>query len=90
MKYYQDLMQKYEARFPENPQLLIKARLQQMIDIISTVDYNAEISVGKKYSVFVNPEYEKKPKEWKLAFRTGKPATDALKAIAQKWIDEIK
>jgi len=90
MKYYKDQMEKYNARYPENPQLLIKARLQQMIDIISTVDYNAEVSVGRKYTVFVNPEYEKKPKEWKLAFRAGKPATDALKAIAQKWIDEIK
>ncbi|HYC28197.1 MAG TPA: hypothetical protein VEB42_05260 [Chitinophagaceae bacterium] len=90
MKYYQEQMKKFEAQFPENPQLLIKARLQQMINIISDVDYNAEVSVGKKYTVFVNPEYEKKPKEWKLAFRAGKQATDALKGFAQKWIEEIK
>jgi len=39
--------------------------------------------------MFVNPLYERKQKEWKLAFRAGKPATDAMRAFAQKWITEL-
>jgi len=34
--------------------------------------------------------YEKKSKEWKLAFRAGKETTDAIRTIAQKWLQEIK
>jgi hypothetical protein len=89
-KQYQERMKKYEAECPENPQVLIKARLQEMINILSDVDYNAGLTEKGKFKVFADPLYEKKPKEWKLAYRTGKPAADALKAIAQKWMDEIK
>ena len=74
--------------------MLIKKRLEEILNITADVDYAAELKEtewkGKKWKVFVNPAYEKKSKEWKLAFRAGKPVTDAVRAAAEKWLKEFK
>ena len=55
------------------------------------VDYSAELKAGDNgLKIFVNPAYERKPAEWKLAYRAGKPATDALRAAAEKWLKELE
>lgn len=87
-------LKKWEARYPENTQVLLKQRLQEILDITADVDYSAELVErpyrGKTFQYFSNPEYEKKPAEWKLAFRAGKPLTDAVRAAAQQWLKELK
>lgn len=83
-------LQKLDIDFPQNPQELIKRRLQQMLDVTADVDYNAELKEVGKFKVFVNPAYEKKSKDWKLAFRAGKETTEAIRAVAQKWLLELK
>ena len=88
-KLYNEALQKLEAKYPENPQTLIKSRLQEMLDITADVDFNAELKDMNGFKVFVNPAYEKKPSEWKLAFRAGKPTTDAVRAIAQQWLQQL-
>jgi hypothetical protein len=88
-KQYADQMKKYDAQYPEDPRAMIKARLQQMLDITADVDYNAETHQDGRLKRFTNPAYEKKPNEWKLAYRAGKAATDELRAIAQKWLQEL-
>jgi hypothetical protein len=89
-KQYDESKQKFEAEHPEDPQVLIKKRLQQILDVTADVDYAAELKEGYKgKKVFVNPVYEKKPAEWKLAFRAGKAATDAVRAAAQQWLKEL-
>ena len=87
---YQKELDKFNTKYPENPQVLIKKRLKDILDITSDIDYDAELKQVGKYKVFVNPDYEKKSKEWKLAFRAGKTATDAVRAAAEKWIGEIE
>ncbi|HEY0680164.1 MAG TPA: hypothetical protein VGD17_17890 [Chitinophagaceae bacterium] len=82
-------MQKFETEYPENPQPIIKKRLQQILDITADVDYEAELKEAYGKKVFVNPVYEKKPMEWKLAYRSGKAATDAVRAFAEKWMKEL-
>jgi len=87
-------LKNFELKYPENPEMLIKKRLQEMLLVTADVDYGAELKEatwsGKKFNVFVNPVYERKSKEWKLAFRAGKPATDAVRAAAEKWLAEFK
>ncbi len=39
---------------------------------------------------FVNPAYEKKPAEWKMAYRAGKPAVDAARTFAKAWLAELQ
>jgi hypothetical protein len=89
MKIYTDAVNKFETEYPEDPKPLLKKRLQQMLDITESVDYTAELKEGGKYKLFVNPEYERKPKEWKLAYRAGKQVTDAVRSAAQKWLKEL-
>lgn len=89
LKKYGEALKKYESEWPADPKLMIRRRLQQMLDITADVDYSAELKDGRKYREFVNPVYEAKPKEWKLAFRAGKPATDAVRTIAQQWLQEL-
>jgi hypothetical protein len=85
---------KFEDQYPEDPQLLIRKRLEEILKVTGDVDYAAELKdvewQGKKFKVFINPEYEKRSKEWKLAFRAGKPPTDAVRAAAETWLKEFK
>ena len=90
IKLYQDALKKFEIQFPADPRGLIRARLQEMLNITADVDYNAEVHEVNRWKMFVNPAYEAKPKEWKLAYRAGKPATDALRAVAGEWLKELK
>ena len=88
-KTYNQALQKFEEKYPENPQLLIKRRLQEILNITADVDFNAELKDQNGLKLFVNPQYESKPLEWKHAFRAGKPATDAVRAIAQQWLQQL-
>lgn len=90
VKLYNQAMEKFEMEYPTDPTTLLKKRLQQILDITENVDYAAELKNGNKFKLFVNPEYEKKPKEWKLAYRAGKQTTDAVRAAAQQWLKELK
>jgi len=40
--------------------------------------------------VFADAALEARPAEWKMAFRAGKPATDAARAFAQKWLADLQ
>lgn len=83
-------LQKFEERYPEDPKVLLQKRLQEIVAMTNDVDYAAELKEGYNgKKVFVNPAYERKPAEWKLAFRAGKPATDAVRAAAQQWLGEL-
>jgi hypothetical protein len=91
MKQHALEVEKYNDKLPEDYNVLLKRRLQEILDITADVDYEAELKDGygaKK--VFVNPVYEKKRKEWKLAYRAGKTTTDAVRAAASKWLDDLK
>ncbi|MFL5789686.1 MAG: hypothetical protein ACJ748_16615 [Flavisolibacter sp.] len=93
-KQNEDALKDFEQKYPEDPQLLIKRRLEEILNTTSDVDYTAELKEtewkGKKWLVFINPDYEKKSKEWKLAFRAGKPVTDAVRSAAENWLKEFK
>jgi hypothetical protein len=84
-------VQQFELKYPEDPQVLLKRRLQEILDLTADVDYDAELKEGYRgKKIFANPVYEKKPAEWKLAFRAGKQTTDAVRAAAQQWLNEFK
>lgn len=89
-KRYEKEMKAWEESMPENPMMLVKKRLQQVLEITKDVDFDAELveKYGKKR--FVKPEYERKHSNWKYAFRAGKEVTEAVRAFAEQWIKEIK
>lgn len=80
----------WEAKYPSNPLLYVKKRLQEFLDETADIDFNAELITknGKKY--FANPAYERKGNRWKMAFRAGKDVIEPARAFAERWMSEIK
>lgn len=80
----------WEAKYPTNHLQYIKFRLQEFLDNTEAVDFSAQLVErgGKKY--FVNPAYESKGYNWKLAFRAGKDAVETARGFAKQWMSEIK
>ena len=90
LKVYNQAMQNFEAKYPSDPKPILMQRLQEILTITADIDYSAELKDGNNGNkVFVNSTYEKKSAEWKLAFRAGKAATDAVRAAAQQWLNEL-
>ena len=90
LKAQQAELAKFEAAYPENPQLMIKKRLEELLAATADIDYNAELKEAYGKKVFVNPLYERKSPDWKIAFRAGKETTDAVRTIAQQWMQQIR
>ena len=90
LKRHSEAVQKFNAMYPEDMNEMLKKRLQEILDYTEDVDYAAELKEQYGKKVFVNPLYEKKPAEWKLAYRSGKEATDAVRAAARQWLNELK
>ncbi|NCU05914.1 MAG: hypothetical protein GXC73_18265 [Chitinophagaceae bacterium] len=80
----------WEAKYPSNPLLYVKKRLQEFLDETADIDFDAELITrnGKKY--FANPAYERKGNRWKMAFRAGKDVIEPARAFVERWMSEIK
>jgi hypothetical protein len=90
MKGYKTALKAWEEKFPVNVKPMIKVRLQQLLTLTKDVDFNAQLTdrFGKK--VFVNKDFERKPTEWKMAFRAGKEVTTTVQAFARQWLQELQ
>ncbi len=75
-----------ENRMPSDPDVTVKKRLQEFLDISATVDFDAKLSGGS----FVNPEYESKSQQWKLCYRAGREVIKAAREEAQAWMKELE
>jgi hypothetical protein len=83
-------MKDFEKTYPADARVLIAMRLRRFLDVTKDVDYAAQLVDKNKRKVFANEALEAKPAEWKMAFRAGKPATDAARAFAQKWLADLQ
>ncbi|HYM59832.1 MAG TPA: hypothetical protein VEZ11_02945, partial [Thermoanaerobaculia bacterium] len=83
---YAKRMAKWEKEYPADSKVLLKSRLQQFLHETADVDFAAKLNGGR----FVDPRYEAKSSEWKLAFRAGKEPTGKARAFAQSWLAELK
>lgn len=80
----------FEKNYPADSRVLIASRLRHFLDVTKDVDYTATLVAKNKQQVFANEALEAKPAEWKMAFRAGKPATDAARTFAQKWLADLQ
>jgi hypothetical protein len=78
--------QKDTGALDKDPKAQLALRLQQFLDRTADVDFEAKLD-GRR---FANPDYEAKPREWKMCYRAGRPASDAARAYAQAWLEELK
>ncbi len=77
---------KWEKLYPTDPAIAIKARLQEYLQLVATVDFNATLTSGGTKRKFVNPEYEKKSLKWKAIYRAGKEVNEAVTAFVKDWL----
>jgi hypothetical protein len=83
-------MQAFEKTYPADPRALVAMRLRHFLDVTSDLSFDAQLVDKDKKRVFAEAALEAKPAEWKMAFRAGKPATDAARAFAQKWLSDLQ
>jgi hypothetical protein len=83
-------MKELEKTYPADPRALIALRLHRFLDVTKDVDYAAQLVDKDKKKVFADAALEARPPEWKMSFRAGKPATDAARAFAQKWLNDLQ
>lgn len=77
----------WEKKYPADPSVLVKKRLEEYLQLVATVDFNAALTEPDKYKVkkFVNPAYEKKSFKWKAIYRAGKEVNDVVIAFVKDW-----
>ncbi len=82
-------MTQLDAVWPADHRALVADRLRHFLEVSGEVAYDAKLVDKDGKKVFADPALEAKPKEWKMCFRAGKPATDAARAFAQKWLNDL-
>ena len=83
-------MQAFEKSYPSDPRALVAMRLRHFLEATSDLNFDAQLVDKDKKKVFADATLEAKPAEWKMAFRAGKPATDAARTFAQKWLADLQ
>jgi hypothetical protein len=82
-----DTTVKADAVLEKDPNVTVRHRLQQFLDETAGIDYDAKTS-GPSHA-FVDAGYEAKPPLWKMGYRAGKEATEAARAFAKEWMEEL-
>jgi hypothetical protein len=83
-------VKEFEKVYPADPRALVAGRLRRFLDVTKDVDFTAALVEKNKIKVFADPALEARPAEWKMCFRAGKPATDAARTFAQKWLNDLQ
>jgi hypothetical protein len=86
----EEAMKAFDKAFPPDHRTLVAMRLRHFLEATKDVAYGAQLVDKDKKRVFADETLEGKPSEWKLAFRAGKPATDAARAFAQNWLTDLQ
>ena len=72
---------------PTPPALADALTRPQFLDDTAGIDYDAKTSGASK--TFVDAAYEAKPPLWKMGYRAGKETTEAARAFAKEWMEEL-
>lgn len=86
----EEALKQLDAVWPAEARALVASRLRRFLDVSRDIAYDAKLIDKDGKKVFADAVFEARPKEWKLCFRAGKPATDAARAFAQRWLTELQ
>jgi hypothetical protein len=67
----------------------LRRRLAGFVKTAESIDFSAQTQRNAGKLVFVNPEFERKPSQWKLLYRLGKEPTLAAVDVAKQWLREL-
>jgi len=87
---YDAAMKELDTVYPADPRALIANRLRKFLDVSKDIDFTAQLVEKNQRMRFADAALEARPAEWKMLFRAGKPATDAARAFAQKWLADLE
>lgn len=73
----------------KDPKVQLKHRLEAFLAATDDVDYAAKTRDSGGYRRFADDAYEAKPAEWKMCYRAGKAAGEAIRAFAKEWAAEL-
>ncbi len=86
---YEQQLQQWQKDYPADHKKMVKDRLETFLKLTADVDFNAALKEEYRVKKFVNAAYEKKPDEWKMAYRAGRPAVEAARTFAKAWLAEL-
>ena len=87
---YDTAMKELDAVYPADPRALVANRLRKFLDLSKDIDFTAPLVERDRKMRFADAVLEARSAEWKMLFRAGKPATDAARAFAQKWLADLE
>jgi len=82
---------RWQTNYPANSREAVRKRLQSYLDVVATVDFDAQLAPADKYGMrnFVKPEYEKKDNRWKAIYRAGREVNGVVIAFVKDWLNEL-
>ena len=87
---HQKALADYDKDFPADPKVLIARRLHDFLDETKDLDFSAKLEGSNGSMRFANPAFESKSDRWKLCFRAGKEPTEAARAFATTWLQQLE
>lgn len=89
MARYEERLKQWEHNYPADHKKRIRQYLEKYLETANSVDFEAALveRAGKK--VFVKPDYERKPDDWKLIFRAGREVYQVARPFAELWLKEL-
>jgi hypothetical protein len=88
---YEAKVAEWDAVYPEDANVRIAQRLEEVLAECSDVDFSAKLidgDYGKK--LFASAAYEKKSADWKACYRAGPEAVEAAEAALAEWLAAIR
>jgi len=82
-------LQQWGEQYPEDPAPLIARRLQAFLAVSADVDFGAKLVEADGKMKFADPDYERKPQEWKWCFRAGKATVESAREVAAMWLEQL-
>lgn len=79
-----------ERKYPSDPVLMLRKRLEAFMEISATVDFKATTNLRGGTIYFDSDVYESKPNEWKACFRAGEAVVKAAREEVAIWLNELK
>jgi hypothetical protein len=87
---YQSSLERWEEAWPATPDVLVARRLQAFLTECADVSFSARLRPEGSKMVFVNPEDEARPANWKTCYRAGAEAMGAARTAAAAWLKELE
>jgi hypothetical protein len=82
--------EQFAAIYPADPRALVMMRLRAFLEMTRDIDFTATLVAEAGKRRFADPGLEARPAEWKMSFRAGKPAVDAARGFAARWLADLE